>query len=41
MTPQIDYLGEMRPVLRVPTATYTDSKQIDGEMFIFIVNLGM
>ena len=41
MTPQIDHLGEMRPVLRVPTAIYTDSKQIDVKMFIFRVNLGM
>ena len=41
MTPQINRLGEMRPVLRVPTAIYTDAKQIDGKTFNFRVNLGM
>ena len=41
MTPQINHLGETRPLLRVPTAIYTDSKQIDRKTFSVIVNLGM
>ena len=30
----------MSPVLRVSTHIYEDSKEIDGKMFIFKVNLG-
>ena len=41
MTPQIDHLGKMIPVLRVSTHIYGVSQEIDGEMFIFRVNLGM
>ena len=41
VTPQIDYLGEMSPVLRVSTHIYGVSKEIDGKIFIFRVNLGM
>ena len=29
VNPQINHLGETRPVLRVPTAIYTDSKQLE------------
>ena len=41
MTPQIDHLGKMSPVLRVLTQSYGVSKEIDGKMFIFRVNLVM
>ena len=41
MTPQIDCLGKAIPVLRVSTHIYGVSKDIDGKMFIFRVNLGM
>ena len=41
MTPQIDRLRNMSPVLRVSTHIYGISKEIDGEMFMFQVNLGM
>ena len=39
MTPQINHLGKMSPVLRVSTHIYGVSKEIDGKMFIFRVNL--
>ena len=41
MTPHIDHLGKTRPTLRVSTHIYGVSKEIDGKMFIFQVNLGM
>ena len=41
MTPQIDHLRKMSPVLRVATHIYGVSKEIDGKRFIFRVNLGM
>ena len=41
MTHEIYHLGLMSPVLRVSTHIYGVSKEIDGKMFIFIVNLGM
>ena len=41
MTPQIDCLGKTSTVLRVSTDIYGVSKQIDGKMVIFRVNLGM
>ena len=41
VTPQIDHLRKMSPVLRVSTHIYGVSKEIDGETFIFQVNLGM
>ena len=41
MTPQIDCLGKTNTVLRVSTHISGVSKKIDGEMFIFRVNLGM
>ena len=41
MTPQIDRLGKKSPVVRVSTNIYGVSKEIDGKMFIFRVNLGM
>ena len=41
MTPQINHLRKMRPVLRVSTYIYRVSKKIDGKTFIFRVNLGM
>ena len=41
MTPQIDHLGKTSTILRVSTDIYGDSKEIDGKMFIFRVNLGM
>ena len=39
VTPQIDCLGKTSTVLRVSTHIF--SKEIDGKMFIFRVNLGM
>ena len=41
VTPQIDCLGKLSLVLRVSTHIYGVSKEIDGKMFIFRVNLGM
>ena len=41
MTPQIACLRKMSPVLRVTTHIYGVSKEIDGKMFHFQVNLGM
>ena len=41
VTPQIDHLRKTSPVLRVSTHIYSVSKEIDGKMFIFRVNLGM
>ena len=41
VTPQIDHLGKTSPVLRVSTHIYGVSKEIDGKMFIFRVNLGI
>ena len=41
VTPQIDCLRKTRLVLRVSTHIYGVSKEIDGKMFIFRVNLGM
>ena len=34
VTPQIDHLIKMKPVLRVSTHIYGVSKEIDGKMFI-------
>ena len=39
MTPQIDCLRKTSPVLRVSTHIYGVSKEIDGKMFNFKVNL--
>ena len=41
VTPQINQLGETSNVLRVSTDIFGVSKEIDGKMFIFRVNLGM
>ena len=41
MTPKIDHLEKMRPVLRVSTHIYGVSKEIDGKTCIFRVNLDM
>ena len=41
VTPQIDRLRNMSPVLRVSTHMFGVSKEIDGEMFMFQVNLSM
>ena len=41
MTPQIDHLIKMNPVLRVSTHISGDSHEIDGKTFILRVNLGM
>ena len=41
VTPQIDCLRKTSPVLRVSTHIYGVSKEIDGKMCIFRVNLGM
>ena len=41
VTPQINHLGKMSPVLRVSTHIYRVSKEKDGKTFIFRVNLGM
>ena len=41
MTPQIDCLGKTSTVLRVSTHIYGVSQEIDGNTFIFRVNLGM
>ena len=41
MTPQIDHLGKMVPVMRVSTHIYGVFEEIHGKTFIFRVNLGM
>ena len=41
VTPQINCLGKMSPVVRVSTHIYEVSKEIDVKTFIFRVNLGM
>ena len=41
VTPQIDCLAEMSTVLRISTHIFGVYKEIDGNMFIFRVNLGM
>ena len=41
VTPQINHLRKLSPVLRVSTHIYGVSKEIDGKTFIFRVNLGM
>ena len=41
VTPQIDCLRKMGIVLRVSTHISVVSKEIDGKIFIFRVNLGM
>ena len=41
VTPQIDHLGKMSPVLRVSTNIFGVSKEIDWKTFILRVNLGM
>ena len=41
VTPQINHLGKMSTILRISTHIYGISKEIDGKMFIFRVNLGM
>ena len=41
VTPQIDLLRKMIPVLRVSTHIYGIFKEIDGKRFIFRINLGM
>ena len=41
VTPQIDYLRKRILVLRFSTHMYGVSKEIDGKMFIFTVNLGI
>ena len=38
VTPQIDGLEKMSPVLRVPIPIYVVSKEIDGKTLIFQVN---
>ena len=41
VTPQIDCLGKLSPVLRVLTQSYGVCKEISGKMFIFRGNQGM
>ena len=41
VTPEINHLGKMRPVLRVSTHIDEVAKEIDGKIFIFRVNLDM
>ena len=41
VTPQINRLGKLSPVLRVPTPIYAVAKQIHGKTFIFQLNLVM
>ena len=41
VTPQIDHLGKMNPVLRVSTHNYGFCEEINGKTFILRVNLGM
>ena len=40
MTPQIDHLGNMSPVLRVSTHIYGVTKDINRKIVIFRINLG-
>ena len=39
MTPQIDHLRKTNPVLRISTHIYGVSKEIDGKVLIFQLNL--
>ena len=41
VTPQIDRLKKPSSVLKVSTYVYGVSKEIDGKMCIFRVNIGM
>ena len=41
VTPQINRLGKMIPVLRVSIHIYGVSEEIDGKMFILRESLGM
>ena len=41
VTPLIDCLGKLSPVVRVSTHIYGVSKEIGGKTFILQVNLGM
>ena len=41
VTPKIDHLGKSSPVLRVSTHIYGVSKEIEGKILIFTLNLGM
>ena len=41
VTPQIDHLGKMIPVLRVSLHIDGVYEEIDGKMFLLKVNLGM
>ena len=41
MTPQINRLGKMIPVLRVSTHIYDVFKELDGKMFILTVHIRM
>ena len=41
MTPQINRLGKMSPVLMVSTHISDDSNEIDGKMFIFQLKISM
>ena len=41
MTPQIDCLRKMSTVVRIETYISGVSREIDGKVFIFRVNLGM
>ena len=41
VTPQIDHLRKLSPVLWVSTHIYGVSKKIDQKTYIFRVNLGM
>ena len=41
VTPQIKHLRKTSPVMMVSTHIYMISKEIDGKMLIFEVNLGM
>ena len=41
VTPQIDRLRKMSPVVMVPSQIYGVYKEIDGKTFIFRVKLGM
>ena len=41
VTPQIDCLRKMSPVMMVSTHIYRISKEIDGKTITFQVNLGM
>ena len=41
MTPLIDHLRKLSPILRISIHIYGVSKEIDGKTFIFRVKLGM